>query len=168
MVDVALSKLIIWGSSWGWGLKCHWLGAFSPVKSTQHVICVGEPYPADLYAKLCALPDTGFGIVCAYGCTETHVNATWRSEAGRRRPVDTVNVPVGATTPWHGLHAVGDDGRLVRGDTIGEAVISGRGLVMGYLNRPEAMLKAFASDPFGSGRAYRTGDLVRWLEGGIV
>lgn len=140
--------------------------AFDPVRSTSHVICVGEPYPADLYSKL-RQRQAAFAIVCAYGCTETHVNSIWSSLAESRREVHTVNVPVGEVTPWHTLRCV-VDGRLVGAGEIGEAVVSGRGLVMGYLGRPEATRKAFSSDPFGGGLCYRTGDLVRWLGDGSM
>lgn len=53
---------------------------------------------------------------------------------------------------------------------IGELLLGGAGLSMGYLNRPELNQTKFIPDPFtANGKLYRTGDLVKWSsEGNLV
>lgn len=50
----------------------------------------------------------------------------------------------------------------------GELYISGAGLAMGYLNRPELSHHSFVDNPFGIGKMYATGDFARWNPGGNV
>ncbi len=42
----------------------------------------------------------------------------------------------------------------------GELCISGDGVAMGYINRPELTSEKFIDNPFGEGKLYRTGDLA--------
>lgn len=50
----------------------------------------------------------------------------------------------------------------------GELCISGAGVGVGYLNRPELTAKKFIDNPFGRGKLYKTGDLVYWREDGNI
>jgi amino acid adenylation domain-containing protein len=52
----------------------------------------------------------------------------------------------------------------------GELYISGAGLALGYLNRPELTADKFIvfKSPYPPGRAYRTGDLARWRANGEI
>jgi len=53
----------------------------------------------------------------------------------------------------------------------GEMCISGTGVAMGYLNRPELTNERFVDsldDPAANDRLYRTGDLARWLPDGTI
>ncbi|NOQ27229.1 MAG: amino acid adenylation domain-containing protein, partial [Bacteroidales bacterium] len=51
----------------------------------------------------------------------------------------------------------------------GELCISGAGLGLGYVNKPELTSDKFIDHPYKEGeRLYRTGDLVRWLADGNI
>ncbi|MCP4148692.1 MAG: non-ribosomal peptide synthetase, partial [bacterium] len=51
----------------------------------------------------------------------------------------------------------------------GEIYIAGKGLAIGYLNRPETTAQRFLANPFEPGkRMYRTGDTGRWQPGGKI
>src|SRR5207245_1365125 len=54
--------------------------------------------------------------------------------------------------------------------TPGEIAVTGGGVALGYLNRPEENAKRFVALDLGHGptRAYRSGDLARRLPGGDV
>lgn len=93
---------------------------------------------------------TGQRVVERYGMTETLMNCAVRA-AGDRRP-GTVGPPVDGVD----VEVTGDDGHPVAmdGETIGEVVVRGPNLFLGYLNRPDATGAAFRDGWF------RTGDLA--------
>jgi non-ribosomal peptide synthetase component F len=54
---------------------------------------------------------------------------------------------------------------------VGELYLAGKGVVSGYLKRPELTAERFVEhrwDEVGSVRLYRTGDLARWLPDGNI
>jgi malonyl-CoA/methylmalonyl-CoA synthetase len=90
---------------------------------------------------------TGQRIVERYGLTETIMNTVVRADGERRpgevgRPVDGVQ-----------LRIVAEDGSdaPADGETIGEVVVKGPNLFLGYLNRPEATAQAVRDGWFWSG-----------------
>jgi non-ribosomal peptide synthetase-like protein len=103
-----------------------------------------------------------------YGPTEATVSASLaRLEPGR-------TITIGNPLPNYGLLVISTDMRgdaeskglqiLPRGDT-GELCITGPGLSVGYLGRPDLTAEKFLANPWASGlddaRLYRTGDLAR-------
>ena len=74
----------------------------------------------------------GSRIVERYGLTETIMNTAVRAD-GERRPGE-----VGRPVPGVELRLVAEDGADVPwdGETIGEVVVRGPNLFLGYLNRP--------------------------------
>lgn len=99
---------------------------------------------------------TGQRILERYGLTETLMNTAVRAD-GARRPGE-----VGAPLPGVEVRVVGDDGREAPadGETIGELVVRGPNLFLGYLNRPDATAEAVR------GGWFWTGDLAtRALDG---
>ena len=62
-----------------------------------------------------------------------------------------------------------EDASLAAVGEVGEIGVSGRGLAIGYLNRPELTREKFIDHPLLPGqRLYRTGDLGRWLLNGDI
>src|SRR5450830_2199167 len=105
-----------------------------------------------------------------YGPTEATVSASLAElHAGQPvtigRPLPNYVLLVIDPEPTHSLRL------LPRGET-GELCISGPGVAMGYLGRPDLTAEKFMTNPFASGaydqRLYRTGDLARIDEAGNV
>ena len=101
---------------------------------------------------------TGQQIVERYGLTETLMNTAVRAD-GERRPGE-VGGPLGGVD----VRIVGDDGRDVSrdGGSIGEVVVRGPNLFLGYLNRPEATAEVIRDGWFW------TGDLATRAPDGYV
>ena len=119
------------------------------------LILGGEACPADLVARW-ATP--GRRMVNTYGPTEATVIATY-AELEKGQPVT-----IGGALPNDRVYVLNEQLHLVPPGLPGELCLSGIGLALGYLGRPdltEERFKAnpFASDPF-TDRLYRTGDLV--------
>lgn len=101
---------------------------------------------------------TGQRIVERYGLTETIMNTAVRSD-GERRPGE-----VGLPVPGVDLRVVADDGADAPwdGETIGEVVVRGPNLFLGYLNRPDATADVLRDGWF------HTGDLATRAADGYV
>jgi malonyl-CoA/methylmalonyl-CoA synthetase len=90
---------------------------------------------------------TGQRIVERYGLTETIMNTAVRAD-GERRPGE-VGGPLGGVQ----MRIVADDGSEAPadGETIGEVVVRGQNLFLGYLNRPDATAQALREGWFWTG-----------------
>lgn len=102
---------------------------------------------------------TGQQIAERYGLTETIMNCAVHAD-GERRPGY-----VGPPLPGVELQLVGDDGNSIvaRDDeTIGEVILRGPNLFLGYLNRPEA------TDQVMRDGWFHTGDLAAVAPDGYV
>ena len=90
---------------------------------------------------------TGQRIVERYGLTETIMNTAVRAD-GERRPGE-----VGRPLDGVQLRIVGDDGTDVPadGETLGEVIVRGPNLFLGYLNRPDATAEAIHDGWFWTG-----------------
>jgi amino acid adenylation domain-containing protein len=105
-------------------------------------------------------------LVHVYGPTEattfaTYFDCTAESTQGRSR------IPIGYPIQQTSLHVVGGQGSETAAGEIGELLIGGPGVALGYLNRPAATAAAFTDDGEG-GIRYHTGDLVRRLADGSL
>jgi len=121
----------------------------------------GEHTPPQLWARLCALPDTV--VHDLYGPTEFAVDAY-----GWHGPADGAAAwaaPV-ANTRAHVL----DPGLTPTPVGVpGELYLSGAGIARGYLYRAGLTAQRFVADPWSAGRRlYRTGDRVRRLADGTI
>lgn len=97
----------------------------------------------------------------AYGPTETTICATdWKYQKGINTKI-AIGKPI-SNTQIYVMH----EQQLCGIGIPGELCVSGAGVAMGYLNRPELTKEKFVQNPFGEGKMYRTGDLVRWLPDG--
>ncbi|CAL9662691.1 Tyrocidine synthase 3 [Streptomyces sp. enrichment culture] len=102
-------------------------------------------------------------LVNMYGITETTVHASHR----RVRAADLKDGRslIGRPLPDLDFTLVDDSlAPVPRGET-GEILVTGPGVALGYLNRPELTGERFVDLP-GAGRAYRSGDLARLTEDG--
>jgi malonyl-CoA/methylmalonyl-CoA synthetase len=90
---------------------------------------------------------TGQRIVERYGLTETIMNTAVRAD-GERRPGE-----VGCPLEGVQMRIVADDGAEAPadGESIGEVVVRGRNLFLGYLNRPDATAQALRDGWFWTG-----------------
>lgn len=101
-------------------------------------------------------------VINVYGPTEATIWSTaWDLAPG----------PVQVGTPLAGetVYILSEDNRPVPVGAVGEIVVAGAGVGLGYHLRPELDPEKFQSDPFHGGRMYRTGDLgIRHEDGGIT
>jgi acyl-CoA synthetase (AMP-forming)/AMP-acid ligase II len=114
--------------------------------------------PAEVLRKaMIRFPDAGFGT--GFGMTELsgnvfHLNA----EAHQRALAEGSDVlrSVGRQLPLSCVRIVDDEMNDVPVGAVGELVVQGDQVLIGYWNRPEATAEAFA------GGWFHTGDLGRW------
>ena len=116
------------------------------------LIVGGEACSAEIVRRW-AIP--GRRMVNTYGPTETTVVATWADVT------PDLPVRIGRGLPGWTTYVVDDQLAPVKDNTPGELLIGGRGVVCGYLNRPELTAEKFVKLPWCDERLYRTGDLVR-------
>ncbi|MGE0866397.1 MAG: amino acid adenylation domain-containing protein, partial [Vicinamibacterales bacterium] len=119
-------------------------------------------------------------LLHVYGPTETCTFATWfhvphgPAKAGRHiggegstpvagRHTDEGTVPIGRPLANTTAYVVDRAMALQPIGAVGELLIGGDAVALGYHNRPELTAAAFVPDPFGANGAtlYRTGDIVR-------
>jgi malonyl-CoA/methylmalonyl-CoA synthetase len=94
---------------------------------------------------------SGQRVVERYGMTETLMSCSVRADGDRR--AGTVGPPL----PGVEIRLVDDDGETIEtsdGEAVGELLVRGPNLFVGYLNRPGATAEAFDGDWF------RTGDVA--------
>ena len=127
------------------------LGSIPTVKA----LCGGEAWDERLAAVLLERVGELWNL---YGPTETTVwSSVQRVEPGQ--PVH-LGTPIGNTR----FYVVDEAMNPVRPGEIGELLIAGDGVALGYLNRPDLERERFVTSPFEPGeRLYRTGDLVRYV-----
>ncbi len=111
------------------------------------VCCAGEPFPPRLLALLRReLP--GVRVSNLYGPTETNVCTFYDAPA----EVDgETPVPIGTAASGDEVWAVKDDGSRAATGDIGELLVTGPTVMLGY----------WGQAPHPRGAPYRTGDLVR-------
>ncbi|MFA0964363.1 amino acid adenylation domain-containing protein [Roseivirga sp. BDSF3-8] len=92
-----------------------------------------------------------------YGPTETTVCATWyKVDSPAEASV------IGKAVPGKEVWLLDEQLEEVEDEVPGELYIGGKGLALGYLNRPEEEGNRFITSPYNSSeKLYRTGDLAR-------
>lgn len=116
------------------------------------VLFAGEPFPVRYVRELAAW--TGARLLNLYGPTETNVCAFHEVRAAdleRDRPA-----PIGRAACGDLLEVLRDDGAAAGPGEVGELVVAGPTLMLGYWGHP----------PLDG--PHRTGDLVRVLPGGLL
>ncbi len=115
--------------------------------------------PAHIEALRRAFP--GAEVVVRYSTSETNwiSGAAIPPDAALEQPV-TAGWPV----PWASVEVRDADGHAVPHGTVGEVVVGGDHLALGYWRDPARTADRFRDGP--SGREYRTGDRARWRDDG--
>ncbi|MEV5885050.1 non-ribosomal peptide synthetase [Streptomyces sp. NPDC052020] len=130
------------------------------------LITAGEQLELGIVRDVLAAAAPG-RLVNAYGPTEattfaSYFDCTLDSLAGRDR------VPIGRPIQETTLKVVAEDlTEVPRGD-VGELVIGGPGVALGYLGRPELTAERFVIDGATGETHYRSGDLCRVLPDGTI
>lgn len=120
--------------------------------------------------KIKKYSQTSYKIINAYGTTETAVKATSFS-------IDKsyANIPIGKPIFNTQCFVVDAHHHLLPIGMVGELLVGGEALALGYHQMPEMTAKKFIENPFQTKeertddrnhRLYKTGDLVRWLPDG--
>ena len=95
-----------------------------------------------------------------YGPTEATITCTLFESDGH--PV-TGEVPIGRPTGHARCHVLAPDHSLAPIGAIGELVVGGPAVTMGYIGRPEVNAQSFVTDvPHVEDRIYLTGDRAQW------
>lgn len=122
----------------------------------------GEPLTKDLASKVIPLVKEYWN---QYGPTETTIYSTVK----RVTSIDdiTIGTPVLNTQ----VYIVDEQMNNLTGGSVGEILIGGDGVALGYLNRSELNTEKFIDDKFSNvpgAKLYRTGDLGRFNENGDI
>jgi natural product biosynthesis luciferase-like monooxygenase protein len=146
------------------GMLVHDAESAAALRSLRHLFVGGEAFPAALAERLRELIPEG-RITNMYGPTETTIWSTTH-ELG----ASDVSVPIGRPIANTLLYIVDESGNPVPVGVTGELLIGGRGVVRGYLNRPDLTAERFIPNRFSEdgGCLYRTGDLARYRPDGSV
>lgn len=161
------------------GVTCAWFstGLFNQIldqrptvlAALRHALVGGEALSAPhMIRAMNAMPEVQFGN--GYGPTEcTTLAVSW--VLGPPETWGCESVPLGFPLAHTDCVIVRDD--LSRADIgeVGELLLGGDGLALGYLNRPEITAERFIRNPFSGDprdRLYRTGDRCYWLANGMI
>jgi len=123
----------------------------------------GEPVPMPLAHQLLARCKELWNI---YGPTETTVCCFLTQISVQDDPI-TIGKPIANTT----IYLLDANKKPVNEGQVGEIVIAGDGVSLGYLNRPDLNNERFLTDPFNTlstGKMYLSGDLGKLLPNGHV
>lgn len=108
-------------------------------------------------------------FINAYGPTECSAITTTHDVTGPLPPIP--RLPIGRPISNTRVYILDARLRPVPVGVMGEIYISGDGVGLGYLNRPELTAQRFLPDPFvddPDARMYRSGDLGCWREDGSI
>lgn len=133
--------------------------------SLRHVLWGGDVASA-AHARRFLRAYPACRLTNAYGPTENSVIATTFTFPPE---FDGDQVPIGASISHGSVHVLDADLQEVEDGQEGHMAVSGDGLAIGYLNRPELTAERFATITTREGRrvrAYLTGDMARVGEDG--
>ncbi len=132
-------------------------GPYGEPHRPRLVLFAGEVFPIGALKRLRDLwPDATLWNL--YGPTETNVCTAHRvpdsipPDRGQPMPIGRVCTP-------HRARVVDESGEDIESGSVGELLVAGPGVMLGYFGRPDLDESAFLDDPDGT-RWYRTGDLV--------
>jgi len=139
--------------------------ASSPLVTKEHlaglreVICGAAPCGASLISQFMKKAPESLLFKEGWGMTEVGGGACNVVRSHKEPVLGSVNTIL----PNFRLRIVGEEGKVVRPNQTGEIQVSGDGVMLGYLNNPEANAKTFTDD-----RWMKTGDIGHMTEDGTV
>lgn len=151
---------VMWGTPSIWRIL---LDSGWDTKLNIKILIGGEPVPMPLAHELLDRCDEVWNI---YGPTETTVCCLLAKITKDDDPI-TVGKPVANTQ----IYLLDDKGKKVGPNEVGEIVIGGDGVSLGYLNRPELTAESFIANPFDKktqSKMYLSGDLGKLLPNGQI
>ncbi|MEB3206971.1 MAG: AMP-binding protein [Vampirovibrionales bacterium] len=120
--------------------------------SLQFGICGAAPLPVEVHERF----ETTFGVPIfeGYGLSETTCYSTFNPPDVTKRKLGTIGVAVGNEVAiW------GSDHRPLPVGEVGEIVVRGQNVMLGYFNNPDATAEAFRGLDGTKGEWFHTGDL---------
>ncbi|MEU1056900.1 amino acid adenylation domain-containing protein [Streptomyces sp. NPDC005876] len=132
----------------------------------RHLLVGGEAVPPELFAEAERHVPRGI-LMNGYGPTEnTTYSCCYRLD---RDPSVLRSIPIGPSISGSTAQVMDDRLRPLPVGAVGEIMVGGSGLAVGYLNDPELTAARFLNHPGQPGkRLYRTGDMGRLLPDGAI
>ncbi len=137
------------------------------LKKLPHLMIGGEAFPPGLALDLNLEGDTT--VTNMYGPTETTIWST--TQAVNSSHLDAGNLPIGRPIANTSIYILDDDKKPVPIGVAGNLYIGGKGVVRGYLGKPELTAERFVENPFTSSheeKMYFTGDLAKYQSDGTI
>lgn len=129
------------------------------LKVLKEIILGGEPFPKQLLSDLNKI--TPARIYNLYGPTETTVYSSFKELTGKTDI--TIGKPIANTQ----IYLWNENNKLVPFGSIGEIVIGGDGVGLGYYKNEEITKNVFVENPYKANDiVYKTGDFGKWNDDG--
>jgi tyrocidine synthetase-3 len=134
----------------------------------------GEMLTANMAVELSKLVSSDCMICNGYGPTEASVNssifALRAGDAGELTSGGIETILIGKPSANNIIYILDEVNNLQPVGVVGELCVSGRGVSMGYLNRPELTVEKFLHLILNTQHLtlYKTGDLARWDADGNI
>ncbi|MBB3257989.1 amino acid adenylation domain-containing protein [Paraburkholderia bannensis] len=142
------------------------LEAFGPLKE----VLTGGDVLSPVHVRKVIEAHAGLQVINGYGPTEnTTFSCCYRIARNSEALAHGDAIPVGHAIAGTQAYILDDKFAPVADGEVGELVVGGDGVALGYLNRPELTAQKFVDDVFTPGaKLYRTGDLVRRRPDGAI
>lgn len=137
----------------------------------------GEVLPPHLIRQFKQLSLPGQRLINRYGPTEISVSSSCVAfNTSDPTIADLPAISIGTTLPNYSTYILAPDGSPLPVGFVGEIVVGGSGVALGYLGRDELTCQRFVPDPFASKEdndrglttMYHTGDKGRLLSNGEI
>ncbi|AKO92516.1 hypothetical protein BEH_10695 [Priestia filamentosa] len=140
---------------------------FSRLTSLRYAFLGGESINTKKIKPLLEHSENKCELVNTYGPTEcTDIACSYRINT---QDIQKTNIPIGKPITNTELFIVDENINVLPIGVVGEVLISGAGVSLGYNNSSKLNNEKFIEFPLGTEkRAYKTGDLARWLPDGNI
>jgi amino acid adenylation domain-containing protein len=129
----------------------------------RYITNTGAALPVNHIQRLREIFGSAVRIYSMYGQTECKRTLYLPPEELDRRP-DSVGIPI----PNEEVFVVDEEGREVPPGVVGELMVRGANVMLGYWGQPEESAHTFLPGPLPGERLLRTGDLFRRDEDGFL